>query len=374
MEGYRWCVGDERTVRINEDPWLPRSIPSKLRTKVLIPKDVTINSLLTDKGNWKINEVESWFHKDDIPWVLGIIPNTNRSDWITWSLNANRNYSVASGYKIRFRNPDLVKCSNNSKASLTPKMKIFIWKVFNHWLPSKVELEKRGIALNTLCDWCKSQKEDTCHALWGCPKVQHIWEKMGFFNLIQPNINKPADVLWWLWDQFEKDKFLRFVGYSWLIWLRRNNFIFNNKNPNDHIWVEWAMETIEQLLGSHQQKNTEVKIKPTATWIHPPAGFFSINTDAALNSGLLGCGLSAIIRNHTGELIVAEVVFLPGCLSVQLAETAAIRLGVKLALRWSIKKARLSSDCQTIVKALNTNLNMPTDWEQMTLSQITPPN
>ncbi|KAF4378929.1 hypothetical protein F8388_022016 [Cannabis sativa] len=255
--------------------------------------------MLTTSGKWKTNEISCWFHKDDIPWILGILPNTNRSDWITWSLNANGKYSVASG-----------------------------------------------------------------HALWRCPHVQNIWKKLGFDTFLPPNVNRPADVLWWLWDHVEKEKLIRFMGFTWLIWLRRNNFIFNKKHPPDQIWLDWAVEIIEQQLGLHQQLQTMALSKPDA-WFPPPIDVLLINTDAALKPGEWGCGLSAVIRNFAGELMVAEVVYIHGCLSVQLAEAAAINLGIQLALNRSIQKARVGSDCQSIIKALNSNLNVPTDWGQM---------
>uniref|UniRef100_A0A803QIL1 Reverse transcriptase domain-containing protein n=1 Tax=Cannabis sativa TaxID=3483 RepID=A0A803QIL1_CANSA len=154
MQGSRWCVGDGRRIRINEDPWLLRSFPFTLRNNIQIPSEVTINTLLLPNGNRKENEVRGWFHQDDIPWVLGIKLSINRSDWITWSMTPNGIYSVASGYKLRFQNSDLAECSNKSKVQtwwkfiwgsrLTPKMKNVIWRVFNHWIPTKVELVKRG--------------------------------------------------------------------------------------------------------------------------------------------------------------------------------------------------------------------------------------
>ncbi|KAF4399834.1 hypothetical protein G4B88_021048 [Cannabis sativa] len=164
---------------------------------------VTINTLLLPNGNRKENEVRGWFHQDDIPWALGIKLSLNRSDWITWSMTPNGIYSVASGYKLRFQNPDLAECSNKSKVQtwwkfiwgscLTPKMKNVIWRVFNHWIPTKVELVKRGMALDTCCDLCKFQEEDICHALWLCLKVQNVWKQLGFPKLIPLKIQKAAD-------------------------------------------------------------------------------------------------------------------------------------------------------------------------------------
>ncbi|KAF4367885.1 hypothetical protein G4B88_021738 [Cannabis sativa] len=100
---------DGRTIRINEDSWIPRSSPYTLRNKVQIPPDLTISSVLQQNGQWKSNEVISWFHKEDIPWVLGITPNMNKPDWLTWSWNHNGIYSVASADALWWSHDHLSK-------------------------------------------------------------------------------------------------------------------------------------------------------------------------------------------------------------------------------------------------------------------------
>uniref|UniRef100_A0A803QGC3 RNase H type-1 domain-containing protein n=1 Tax=Cannabis sativa TaxID=3483 RepID=A0A803QGC3_CANSA len=293
QQGMRWCVGDGSQIRINEDPWIPRSYPFKLRGKVLIPPETTIDTLLFPNGSWKENDIRKGFHHEDIPWVLGITPLINNPDWITWSMTPNGIYSVASGYKIRFKNPDIAECSNLSKVKswwkliwgshLTPKMKNFVWRVYNKWIPTKVELHKRGMALDTCCDLCKFQDEDICHALWQCPK-----------NLL-----------------------------------------------------------------------TVPATKQITAWQPPPNGVYMINTDASLIFGSPGCGISAVIRDSKGTLVVAATSFLPGCMSVLLAKATTILHGINLARRWSMSNVQVGSDSQTIIKAVSTEATNHTDWGKL---------
>ncbi|KAM6558997.1 hypothetical protein CsatA_028236 [Cannabis sativa] len=244
-------------------------------------------------------------------------------------------------------------------------MKNFIWKVFNNWIPAKTELKKRGIELNTICDWCQSQHEDIYHALWGCPSVQGLWEQLGFSQFMPTTVLAADDFLWWLWKHMEKEELLRFIGFSWLIWQRRNNFVFQQKHPADHLWLSWAVDFIAYQLGQQQQLPLLVHNKPTVSWQPPPSDFHLINTDASLKLGHLGCGLSAIIRNSAGDLVVAEVKYIHGCMTVPMAEVAAIHLGVQLAVRWSINKAWVGSDCITLIQAAANNSFPPTDWGQL---------
>ncbi|KAF4364749.1 hypothetical protein F8388_013780 [Cannabis sativa] len=346
----------------------------KIGHKVQLPAEATVNSLLQPNGSWKENEVRSCFHSEDVPWVLGIQPSINRSDWLTWSLTPNGMYSVASGYKLRFRNPIIAECSNKSRIKAwwkflwgshhTPKMKNFIWRVFNHWIPTKMELAKRGMALDTKCNLCTFHDENICHALWHCPKVKNIWKYFGFHKIIPTHIQQAADVLWWLKDHLPKENFIKFMGLTWLVWQRRNNFVFQHKIIDDKIWTNWALDLVSQHLEQHQQPKKTNAEHQIYTWKPPPPNVFLINTDASLILGQAGCGLSAVIRDHNGALVVAETTFLTGCLSVMLAEAIAIKLGIKLAIRWSIKQAQVGSDSQFIIQAIQSAATNPTEWGQ----------
>ncbi|KAF4369030.1 hypothetical protein F8388_013359 [Cannabis sativa] len=368
--------GTNSNEAISTDPMIARrKDDAKEISVVQIPAEVTINSLLQPDGNWKENEVRSWFHNDDIPWVLGIKPAINRSDWITWSPSPNGIYSVASGYKLRFQNPNVAECSNKSQikswwkfiwgSHLTLKINNFIWRVFNHWIPTKLELAKRGMVIDTHCELCTFQNEDICHALWHCPKVQNIWKLFGFPKLIPLNLKKAADVLWWLHEHLPKEEFFKFMGLTWLVRQRRNNFVFQHKILDEKIWTSWAMDLIFTHLEPHQKTSKTTAMKLNSAWIPPPHNYFLSNTDASLIAGQKGCGLSAVIRDPKGGLVVAATSFIPGCLSVLLAEANAVHLGIQLAIRWSITNAQVGSDSHSLIKALNSDTSYPTDWGQL---------
>uniref|UniRef100_A0A803QN76 Reverse transcriptase domain-containing protein n=1 Tax=Cannabis sativa TaxID=3483 RepID=A0A803QN76_CANSA len=180
--------------------------------------------------------------KDDIPWVLGIIPITLRPDWLSWSLNTHGQYSVASGYK------------------------------------------------------------------------------------------------------------------------RRNKLLFQNKAQEVHVWVRWASEQLEDYFGEVLRPRQDLAVRVKKKWQPPPPDYVTLNTDASIIQDKMGCGLSAVIREHDGNLIVAKTLFLPGILSVHLAEDAAIRLGVLLAQRWSLPKVIASADSMGVVAALKSISPPISDW------------
>ncbi|KAF4401592.1 hypothetical protein G4B88_001786 [Cannabis sativa] len=171
--------------------------------------------------------------------------------------------------------------------------------------------------------------EDICHALWQCPKVKNIWKQLGFTKTIPQQISQANDVLWWLHDHLPKEDFFKFIGLSWL-----------------------------NLL-------TVPATKQITAWQPPPNGVYMINTVASLIFGSPGCGISAVIRDSKGTLVVAATSFLPGCMSVLLAKATTILHGINLARRWSMSNVQVGSDSQTIIKAVSTEATNHTDWGKL---------
>ncbi|KAF4395942.1 hypothetical protein F8388_013111 [Cannabis sativa] len=362
-------VGIERLNK--EDRPLKRRKVTPRRPKIK-GKGTTLDKLINTAGKWKINEVYSWFHKDDFPWVLGIIPLTSSPDWMSWSLNNNGKYSVASGYKTRFIHTDLAECSNTAplkawwkfiwSSKLIPKTKNFIWRVFNQWLPTKIELSKRGMSLETNCDWCQEKEEDICHALWFCPKVLKIWKLAGFDTQNFIHMPKASDVLFYLWGKLPKEDLIQFIGLSWLIWQRRNIFIFKHQVQEIHSWVRWALEKLDDFFGECKDPRQDNAVTAKPKWGPPPSDCVMINTDASLIDDKMGYGLSVVLRDSVGDLIVAETVFVPGIASIFLAEAVAVKLGVRLAQKWSVSKAIVAADCLSIINSLQSSSALNSYW------------
>ncbi|XP_060972670.1 uncharacterized protein LOC133038518 [Cannabis sativa] len=225
-----------------------------------------------------------------------------------------------------------------------------------------MELRKRGMPLLANCGRCLQQEEDIPHALWGCPKIQKIWKQLGYSKFTDLIGLNASAFLWWQWEHLSKEEFIRFVGYTWLIWQRRNQFIFQHRDPGINFWIPWAIETIEHQVGQQKTSPGPPPSKPILLWQSPPKDFFIINTDASLVHVQEGCGISAIIRNEAGGLIVAEIVYTPGCMAVNLVEDAAILLRLKLAIKWSISNVWVASDSKTMISAITNGASSPTDW------------
>ncbi|KAF4400227.1 hypothetical protein G4B88_019436 [Cannabis sativa] len=85
------------------------SISKEHRRKVAVKKDtknrkskVGTIPLLTEEGDWKTDMIHAYFHKDDIPWILGTPVDFQEEDVITWPLSSKGHYLYKGGSMFDF--------------------------------------------------------------------------------------------------------------------------------------------------------------------------------------------------------------------------------------------------------------------------------
>ena len=54
------------------------------------------------------------------------------------------------------------------------KVKIFLWRACNDWIPTMVNLVRRKIAVSPMCPIFNSSPETTAHAPWGCSNLKAL--------------------------------------------------------------------------------------------------------------------------------------------------------------------------------------------------------
>ncbi|KAL0421015.1 UNVERIFIED_CONTAM: hypothetical protein Slati_3124400 [Sesamum latifolium] len=66
-----------------------------------------------------------------------------------------------------------------SKAIAPPKVVLFTWRCAWNALPTNVNLQRRGIAVNERCGGCLAEKEDILHVLLFCSFARLVWAITG---------------------------------------------------------------------------------------------------------------------------------------------------------------------------------------------------
>lgn len=92
-----------------------------------------------------------------------------------WHYSKDGNYSIKSDYQVCFSQNDWPdqSCSEEmekwwssyQRPQIPPKIKIFGWKAFKDYIPSGVNLGRKGIGEAERCEECGHFGEDSLHAL-----------------------------------------------------------------------------------------------------------------------------------------------------------------------------------------------------------------
>ncbi|XP_071700071.1 uncharacterized protein [Rutidosis leptorrhynchoides] len=125
--------------------------------------------------------------------------------------------------------------------AIPQKINIFSWKEKMGRLPTRSELDKRGIDLNTtLCPLCNDHVENLEHALTKCHHVKNVWISfLKWWNLHFINVSNLNDAL--ISDQNPPSTSIGktiWQASKWIacytIWKYRNAKVFRNKEwmPN----------------------------------------------------------------------------------------------------------------------------------------------
>ena len=144
---------------------------------------------------------------------LCVVP---QSDYLYWSLEKNGLYSVKFGYKLLCEEERVEEASGSSRQSMAGlwsriwslkvprKINKFLWRACAKCLPTKVNLMKRKIVVNSICQLSGRFPESTKHALWECEAVRHVWSMEfswvneavtahgSFMDLVELFVTKPG--------------------------------------------------------------------------------------------------------------------------------------------------------------------------------------
>lgn len=115
--------------------------------------------------------------------------------------------------------------------AIPKKISIMLWRIANRRLPTLVNLNSRGVDLDSIrCSVCNNGLETEDHLFVECQVAVIL-------PLQQLNLN---EVIWFV-DSHLEDKDSKICldvvvhAFLWVIWLNRNNVSFKTRKPNPSI-------------------------------------------------------------------------------------------------------------------------------------------
>ncbi|GJS13573.1 RNA-directed DNA polymerase, eukaryota [Tanacetum coccineum] len=121
---------------------------------------------------------------------------------------------------------------------LPKKINIFIWRALRDRLPTRWNLSRKGIDLDSLsCPICDSSIETLNHTLWFCSLATSIWHKIfAWLDIDIPCPSHIQDIFSWIGNMRVSASIKSILevicGVAlWALWHFRNELIFGSSPP-----------------------------------------------------------------------------------------------------------------------------------------------
>ena len=209
--------------------------------------------------------------------LKNVIRNTILSDqrdiW-QWSLDGSSGFSVAS-IRSLVDSRLLVTCNEATRWNrlLPIKVNVFLWRLKLNKLPSRVNLDRRGIdVISLICPSCQGDIETVNHTFFNCSLAKDLWSLFAKWWDLDISICGNIEE-WYVWlDGLHVSSkvcsFIEGVGGTllWSIWNFRNHLIFSSTPPKKSaIWDSIVSQSFMWISS----RNSKGKISWVG-WLYNP--------------------------------------------------------------------------------------------------------
>jgi hypothetical protein len=183
-----------------------------------------------------------------------------------------------------------------------------------------------------------------------CPYAAEVWKavKATFpIHLKRKHFISPKA---WILDFLGRSNDQEMVTMAvtvWHLWDARNGVRNGEKrkHPNSlaiqiKVYIELILQHLIKTPANHRCETPST----SPQWSPPPEGVVVVNVDAALLSSSSKMGVGVVIRDHSGNFLVACSKLLDQVIAPEIAEALAIRSAVTLTRDEGLNKVLLVSD------------------------------
>lgn len=157
---------------------------------------VRVANLINQEGQWDVDRLEQFCWPYEIDVIIGM-ERDGRSgvDRRLWRFEENGQYSVKSGYLVEngFYDSPIQSVAHDKKywksmvwsLNLAPKVRIFMWRAINGFIPVEANLLRHHVPTNDICRLCDKHVASTTHCLIFCNKVNVTWKGSQFWCFLK---------------------------------------------------------------------------------------------------------------------------------------------------------------------------------------------
>ncbi|KAA3479552.1 reverse transcriptase [Gossypium australe] len=346
--GLIWRASTGSNISINYDAWIPNASNFRLSTEVESMRDHFVNTLIDDNERiWKEDLIEDTFAEEDAVRILQIsLADIPHDDYLAWRGEASGGFSVRSAYKLLHTTDEFLRAyalqtsyKNLYKKlwllNLPTKIKITVWKITWNFLPTRVNLKHKKLAIGSTCPRCGEQAETIDHLFRECPVTKETWSTLLLQDVLLHENWNFEEWLIWVFEQCNLRAWRLFRCALWAIWGNRNLRIHEKKVSTGTEIGNFVISYIAELDGLERKKLTQTKVKQK--WRHPPRGTIKINFDGAFDGHTSISASRIVIRNTEGATLFSCSKIHKGVPSAFATEALACRKAVRMGVEnmWS---------------------------------------
>lgn len=371
-EKLGWVVGNGLSIKAWQDPWL--SVTEQMRPIGPVAEgsnDLTVAQLLREGSmEWNEEQIQECFPCWE-PIIRTIKPSvTGAPDKLIWLGTDSSEYTTKSGYHTAIKKRSEAEEHEGSvgiewfkfvwNLHISPKIKMFLWKLFQQAIPVGEVLAARHIKADVRCKRCGTP-ESINHLFLHCPFAKKIWSIAPFEMGIE--YSGLIDL---------KDVWLNLCGSTclpptgvvagqlapwiiWQIWSARNQLCFEGKFISEEETLTKALSQAREWLNA-QEKQTHlprVQLRPAEALPNCTV----LNTDAAWKASSRLAGLGWTIKDSNRVSSFTGFEQFVG--SVLVAERLAMREALKKCRTLGITRLRCESDSAQLIKAITSEEPKP---------------
>ncbi|XP_042443883.1 uncharacterized protein LOC122028980 [Zingiber officinale] len=244
---------------------------------------------------------------------------------------------------------------------LLPTISVFIWRFFRRRLPVDVILQQRGVCLASRCQCCEAV-ESWEHLFYGSPVAGEVW---GYFGHLFGVGSWRVMESWragTAWSSSGSVREITPLLICWFLWTARNDSKHRGLRPEGQkiirqITQYWRVGMASGIIkprhwrgaiSAAQAMGIQVRIRTLHTisavhWRRPDDGWFKLNTDGSSRGNPGESSYGAIVRDHSGQVVVARQGVLGEGSNIR-AELMAILRGLELCVDRQLSPIWLESD------------------------------
>jgi hypothetical protein len=173
-------IGNGELMNIWRDRWLPNHFGDRPLTTADGQSVSQVADLLLKNGQWNDSMIRQIFIPVDAVAILRTLVRAQYDDMWAWEHEKHGVYSVRSAYRLL----DTARIANSErqveggsgdtcwqklwKLKVSPKIKVFWWRVIHEFLPARQVLHRKHIEPIENCEDCGAASESIRHVLIEC--------------------------------------------------------------------------------------------------------------------------------------------------------------------------------------------------------------